>query len=451
MRWRRLIGDGGHEYALFGGGLLGFEIGAGLSARLDAGVCMEVTNVRVEDAKLVAERPILQDSQVSDVHYASGVGVIIGRLNAFEVRESATRTPPWRTSRWSSPRTRCRRRWSSAASSAAPTSTSRTPTSSWPGGRGLGKAEGFETLEELPGRSAARRRRRARSSDAGWYSYSAQIGQTGKTVAPKLYLAAGISGAIQHKVGMQGSENIVAINKDANAPIFEFSDLGIVGDLNKIVPKLTEAVKARRAAERGGRTHRVPAAGRRGGGVRRRADGPRGRADRGRRGDRRRRQAGLACAIRLLQLLEDDPELTESLGEVPVAVIEKGRVAGAHQLSGAVMNPARSTSCCPTTARGRTTARSAPRRSTSCSTASGRSRSSRRRLPSGTTATSSCPWRSSTAGSASVPRPPARTCCRRRPGTSCWSRTAPWSACARATRAATRRAARSRTSSPAPT
>ena len=84
----KIIGENGHGYALFGGGLLGFEIGAGLTARLDAGVCMEVTNVRSEDGKLVSERPILQDSSVSDVHYRSDVGVIIGRLNAFEARES---------------------------------------------------------------------------------------------------------------------------------------------------------------------------------------------------------------------------------------------------------------------------------------------------------------------------------------------------------------------------
>ena len=87
-RWPRRSRPSGHEYALFGGGLLGFEIGAGLAARLDAGVCMEVTAVRAEDGKLVAERPILQDSQISSVHYRCQVGVIIGRLNAFEVKES---------------------------------------------------------------------------------------------------------------------------------------------------------------------------------------------------------------------------------------------------------------------------------------------------------------------------------------------------------------------------
>jgi electron transfer flavoprotein alpha subunit len=118
------------------------------------------------------------------------------------------------------------------------------------GGRGLGKAEGFKLAEDLAaafgGNSAVAATRAV--VDAGWYPYAAQIGQTGKTVSPKLYLAAGISGAIQHKVGMQSSENIVAINKDANAPIFEFSDLGVVGDLNKILPKLTDAIKAKKGS-----------------------------------------------------------------------------------------------------------------------------------------------------------------------------------------------------------
>ncbi len=242
----KVISDNGHGYALFGGGLLGFEIGAGLAARLNAGVTMEVTNVKVEDSKLVAERPILQDSSISESRYKGDVGVIIGRLNAFEASESGGGSATVEDvdveySPWSNKATMVQRGEQRGADVNIEDADILVA-----GGRGLGQADGFGQLEELAkafgGAVAATRA----VVDAGWFPYAGQIGQTGKTVAPKLYLAAGISGAIQHKVGMQNSENIVAINKDSNAPIFEFSDLGIVGDLNKIVPKLTEAVKAKK-------------------------------------------------------------------------------------------------------------------------------------------------------------------------------------------------------------
>jgi electron transfer flavoprotein alpha subunit len=242
----KVITDNGHGYALFGGGLLGFEIGAGLAARLNAGVTMEVTNVKAEDGKLVAERPILQDSSISESRYKGDVGVIIGRLNAFEASESGGGSATVEDvdveySPWSNKATMVERGEQRGADVNIEDADILVA-----GGRGLGQADGFGQLDELAkafgGAVAATRA----VVDAGWFPYAGQIGQTGKTVAPKLYLAAGISGAIQHKVGMQNSENIVAINKDSNAPIFEFSDLGIVGDLNKIVPKLTEAVKAKK-------------------------------------------------------------------------------------------------------------------------------------------------------------------------------------------------------------
>jgi electron transfer flavoprotein alpha subunit len=241
----KVMTDNDFSYALFGGGLLGFEIGAGLTARLNAGVTMEVTQVNVKDGKLVAERPILQDSQIADVGYVEEPGIIIGRLNAFDENETGgtaeVEDVQVEISQWSTKAkmvTRGEQRGADVNIEDADILVG--------GGRGLGKKENFELAEQLAesmgGAVAATRA----VVDAGWYPYAAQIGQTGKTVAPNLYLALGISGAIQHKVGMQSSENILAINKDQNAPIFEFADLGVVGDLHKIVPKLTEAIKAKK-------------------------------------------------------------------------------------------------------------------------------------------------------------------------------------------------------------
>lgn len=243
----KIIQDDGFSYALFGGGLLGFEIGAGLTARLNAGVTMEVTAVEAKDGKLVAHRPVLGDSQIAEVGYVGDPGVIIGRINAFDVNESGGTAEVVDVdvdlSEWST-----KARMVKRGEQRGEDVNIEDANILVGGGRGLGSEENFEvaeTLAESMGGAVAATRAVV---DAGWYPYAAQIGQTGKTVAPDLYLALGISGAIQHKVGMQNSENILAINKDQNAPIFEYCDLGVVGDLHKIVPKLTEAIKAKKGS-----------------------------------------------------------------------------------------------------------------------------------------------------------------------------------------------------------
>jgi electron transfer flavoprotein alpha subunit len=242
-----LVREQGFDAVLFAASVLSADVAAGLAARLDAGLNWDLTDLVLEDGKLVGKRPALGDSVYVDVGWTSEPRLALIRSGTFEPAETGGQAEiekfESRLQDFSLAATMLEQ---AHEESEGPSIEDADVVVA--GGRGLGSPEGFALVEELAkalgGAVAATRA----VVDAGWYPYAAQVGQTGKTVAPKLYIACGISGAIQHKVGMQGSNVIVAINKDPNAPIFEYADLGVVGDLHEIVPKLTELVRQRKAA-----------------------------------------------------------------------------------------------------------------------------------------------------------------------------------------------------------
>ena len=241
-----IVTEGGYDTVLFAASVLAADVAAGLSARLQAGLNWDLTDLVEQDGQLIGKRPALGDSVFVDVGWTSEPRLALIRAGTFDPQptggEAEVEEAQVQFAAFSTAATMVEQ---AHAESEGPSIEDADVIVA--GGRGLGSPENFKLVEELAqalgGAVAATRA----VVDAGWYPYATQVGQTGKTVSPKLYIACGISGAIQHKVGMQSSGVIVAINKDPNAPIFEFSDLGVVGDLNEIVPKLTELVRQRRS------------------------------------------------------------------------------------------------------------------------------------------------------------------------------------------------------------
>jgi electron transfer flavoprotein alpha subunit len=242
-----LVRGHGFDTVLFAATVLTADVAAGLAARLDAGLNWDLVDLTQENGKLVGKRPALDDTVYVDVGWKSEPRLALIRTGTFDPVESGGEAEVERLEvRLEDFSTRAKMIEQAHEESEGPSIEDAEVIVA--GGRGLGGPENFGLVEELAKALGGAVASTRAVVDAGWYPYATQVGQTGKTVSPRLYIAVGISGAVQHKVGMQGSNMIVAINKDPNAPIFEYADLGVVGDLHEIVPKLTELLRQRRAA-----------------------------------------------------------------------------------------------------------------------------------------------------------------------------------------------------------
>ena len=235
-----------HEPAVIiaGASILGRDLTAWVAADLDAGLISDCIALEVDDETVRATRPVYAGKLLSTVFVTEGVQVISLRSRTFPQAESTgnTGTAEWVDAVVDEDDIPSKVvGYEEQAGGVSLTDASIIVS----GGRGVGGPEGFEPLRELAETLGAALGASRAAVDAGWIPYEHQVGQTGKTVSPDLYIACGISGAIQHQAGMRTAKVIVAINKDADAPIFKLAQYGIVGDLFDVVPALTEEFSGR--------------------------------------------------------------------------------------------------------------------------------------------------------------------------------------------------------------
>jgi electron transfer flavoprotein alpha subunit len=236
---------GQYQAIVFAATSTGKDLAPRVAARLKQGCATDVTALSVENGKIIATRPIYAGKALQKVRLNGAPAILSVRPNTFAVAQNAKAgaqesvTIPAFTARVAVKEVK--------AAAAATLDVAEAPVVI-SGGRGLKEPANFKLLEDLAaafGNAAVGASRAV--VDAGWRDHGAQVGQTGKTVSPGLYIAVGISGAIQHLAGMRTAKVIVAINKDKDAPIFKVADYGVVGDLFEILPRFTEEVKKLRA------------------------------------------------------------------------------------------------------------------------------------------------------------------------------------------------------------